>query len=90
MSDQHYRITLDANAEKQFGKLDRAVQRRITIALVQLEVDPRPAGVKMLKGRDGQWRIRVGDWRVIYTINDGELLVLVVEIGHRSKVYKGS
>ncbi len=53
MSEQHYRVTLDSDAEKQFSKLDKPMQRRITIALVKLEADPRPSGVKKLKGRKG-------------------------------------
>lgn len=88
MTEQQYRVILQEDAEKQFRKLDKAVQRRINVALVNLEADPRPSGVKKLKGRENDWRIRVGDWRIIYEIHDGELHVLVIEIGHRSKVYR--
>jgi mRNA interferase RelE/StbE len=52
-----------------------------------LRSEPRPPDVKKLKGREG-WRIRVGDYRVIYSITDKELLVLVVRIGHRSEIYR--
>ena len=50
--------------------------------------DPRPPGVKALVGEAGLWRIRVGDYRVVYEINDTELIVLVVRIAHRSDVYR--
>lgn len=88
MSEQHYRLSFTEEAAKQLRKLDKQVQRRIRAATDGLESDPRPPGVLKLKGTDNRWRIRVGDWRVIYEVRDGELLVLVVEVGHRSKVYR--
>jgi mRNA interferase RelE/StbE len=54
---------------------------------MELELDPRPLGCKKLKGRDA-YRIRIGDYRVIYEINDGRLIVTVVTIGHRREVYE--
>jgi mRNA interferase RelE/StbE len=54
---------------------------------MELEQDPRPPGCKKLKGRDA-WRIRIGDYRVIYEINDGHLIVTVITIGHRREVYE--
>ena len=55
--------------------------------LAALETDPRPADVKKLKGRDA-WRIRVGDYRVIYEIYDRVLRILVITVGHRREVYR--
>jgi mRNA interferase RelE/StbE len=55
--------------------------------LLELEGDPRPPGCKKLKGRDA-WRIRIGDYRAIYEINDGRLVVTVITIGHRREVYE--
>lgn len=89
MSDgAQWQLAFTDEAEKQFGKLDKPVRRRIDTALTKLANDPRPAGVKKLKGESGAWRLRVGDWRVIYQIRDGELIILIIEIGHRSKVYR--
>ena len=51
--------------------------------------NPRPRGVEKLEGRENRYRIRVGDYRVIYEIHDEVLLVLVVRIGHRREVYRG-
>lgn len=74
-------------ARRQLKKLNKGVQVQIVQALEGLAVAPRPAGVKKLKGNDGFYRIRVGDYRIIYQINDGKLIILVVLIGNRRDVY---
>jgi mRNA interferase RelE/StbE len=56
--------------------------------LEDLASNPRPSGCKKLRGGDGEWRIRVGDWRVVYTIDDAKLQVEVTRIRHRSEVYE--
>ena len=56
--------------------------------LEDLASNPRPPGCKKLRGGDNEWRIRVGDYRLVYTIDDAKLLVEVTRIGHRSEVYK--
>ena len=53
-----------------------------------LETNPRPPGVKKLQGEEGIWRLRVGDYRVLYTIQHQELVILVLKIGHRREVYR--
>ncbi|MFV2018827.1 type II toxin-antitoxin system RelE family toxin [Micromonospora sp. LOL_023] len=78
-----YEIQLDPKA----AKLDRPVQSRLVAAIAALSVDPRPHGVKALTGHPGLLRIRVGDYRVVYQIDDGKLIVLVVHLGHRSDIY---
>jgi mRNA interferase RelE/StbE len=83
-----YRIAFTSQAAKQVEKLDKVNHGRILLAVAELETNPRPDGVKKLKGHDNRWRIRVGDWRVLYQIEDGQLVVLVVPVGHRSKAYK--
>lgn len=83
-----YDVRLTAAARKQLGKLERSVQRRIVAALRLLATTPRPPAARALSGRPGYLRIRVGDYRVIYTIDDGELVVLVVTMGHRRDVYR--
>ncbi len=83
-----YDVRLTTAARKQLVKLERSVQRRILTALSMLATRPRPPAAKALSGRAGYLRIRVGDYRVIYTIDDGELVVLVVTMGHRRDVYR--
>jgi mRNA interferase RelE/StbE len=82
-----YQVQIDTKAAKLLRKLDRPAQARLVAAIAALGVDPRPPGVKSLTGHPGLLRIRVGDYRVVYTVHDGELLVLVVHLGHRSDVY---
>jgi len=82
-----YAIEILRVAQKQLAKIDRAQQPRIIDAIRQLAADPRPAGCKKLSGRPA-WRIRIGPSRVIYEIQDARLLLLVVAIGDRKRVYR--
>ena len=82
-----YRIEFRRKAIKDLHRLSRQDQRRIADAIDQLAKNPRPPGSTQLRNRDG-WRIRVGTYRVLYTIEDERLLVLVVKIGHRREVYR--
>ncbi len=82
-----YRVILPKSVQKELDRLPDDVVRRIMARLAQLETDPRPADVKKLKGRDA-WRIRVGDYRVIYEIHDRQLEILVVTIGYRREIYR--
>jgi mRNA interferase RelE/StbE len=83
-----YQVEILKGAFKQIKKLSPEVQERIQIKIDELATEPRPNGVKKLKGQENTYRIRVGDYRILYEILDDILLVTVVEIGHRSKVYK--
>ena len=69
-------------------RLDRPVQRRLLDALDLLGADPRPNGAKTLQGGGALLRIRVGDYRVVYAVQDDELVVLVLTLGHRREVYR--
>lgn len=80
----HYRIEVQQSAEKVLRRLPRDLKECITIAIFNLETNPRPAGAIPLKGQSNTWRIRVGDWRILYTIEDEQLIVLVVKIGPRA------
>jgi len=82
-----YTVQLERAAQKQLAKIPHPFLEAIDEKILALENDPRPPGCKKLKGKDG-WRIRIGDYRVIYTINDGMLLVLVIEIGNRKNIYR--
>ena len=83
-----YQIVVAPSALRALGKLDATARRRIQAALEILAVDPRPTGAKKLVGGDGEWRVRTGDFRVIYEIDDGVLRVLVIAVGHRREIYR--
>ena len=84
-----YRIELAPSARRDFKKFaPGTILKRLRDAIDNLASDPRPEGVKKLIDADDLWRIRVGDYRIVYSINDGELLVLVVQLGHRRDISK--
>lgn len=82
-----YQVIVRRSAGKVLARISRGDRQRISAALLALRNDPRPPGTVRLKGID-QWRIRVGDYRVIYEIRDHVLLVTIIKIGHRSQVYR--
>lgn len=81
-----YRIELRPAAARAVRKLDPHIRPRIQGAIALLAQDPRPPGARALQGRPGL-RVRVGDYRIIYTVDDDVLLVVVVRLGHRRDVY---
>jgi mRNA interferase RelE/StbE len=81
-----YEIEVRPAALRALKKIDRQDQPRIQGAIALLAADPRPPGAKALRGRDGL-RIRVGDYRIVYSVQDSRLLVIVVTLGHRREVY---
>nr|WP_291839282.1 type II toxin-antitoxin system prevent-host-death family antitoxin [Candidatus Microthrix sp.] len=81
-----YRIELRPAAVRALRKADHQGRSRIKAAIALLARDPRPPRATALRGRDG-FRVRVGDYRILYTINDDILLVVVVTLGHRREVY---
>jgi mRNA interferase RelE/StbE len=83
-----YRIELTRDAVRALAKLDKPVRRRIQGAIDRLADDPRPAGMIPLRGAPGAFRIRVGDYRVIYALHDDRLLIVVIDLGHRRDVYR--
>lgn len=82
-----YNIYIKRSAQKALAKIDKSERDRIVAKIKTLREVPRPAQSKKLKGRDA-WRIRVGNYRVIYEIEDDKLVVLVIAIGHRSFIYR--
>lgn len=83
-----YQISYVASAAKVLRKLDRQTARRILEAINRLADDPRPPGCIMLQGGDGELRIRIGDYRVVYDIVDDELVILILRVGHRREIYR--
>jgi mRNA interferase RelE/StbE len=83
-----YAVQFAPAAEREFRKLAREVQHRLRPRIDALAVDPRPAGAKKLKGHDYLWRIRTGDYRIVYEIWNEILIVLVVHVAHRREAYR--
>jgi mRNA interferase RelE/StbE len=83
-----YRIELVPSAARAFKKLDHRTQLRIGRRIESLADDPRPPGVKLLSVEDRIYRMRAGDIRILYQVNDRVLTILVVAIGHRREVYR--
>ena len=81
-----YRIELRPAAVKALRKIDSQDRGRIQGAIALLGEDPRPPGAKALQGRDGL-RVRVGNYRIIYSVHDDVLLIVVVTLGHRKEIY---
>lgn len=88
MADGPYSVEFVPSAKRQLAKMPRSMQRRITRTTDGLGQDPRPRGAKLLSADREIWRIRVGDYRMLYTIEDDRLVVLVIRIGHRREVYR--
>jgi mRNA interferase RelE/StbE len=83
-----YRVRISPDADKQLARLDGPVRARVVQRIDQLAENPRPSGCKKLKGDDDLWRVRVGDYRIVFSIHNDLLLVLVIRIAHRREVYR--
>jgi len=83
----NYTVVVTKSAQKQLLALPVEVRSRVTERIEALGKAPRPADVKKLRGREG-WRIRLGDYRVIYEIHDRILRVIVINVGHRREIYR--
>jgi len=83
----NYRVVLTSSAERELKKLPSGMIARVAPRLEILATNPRPPGCKKPKGGDKEWGARVGDYRVVYTIDDARLLVEVTRIRHRSGAY---
>ena len=84
-----YNVGLTLSAERELKKLTGHLIQRVVSRLDILESNPRPPGCKKLRGGDDEWRIRVGDYRIVYIIDDLKFRVLVTRIRHRTEVYEG-
>ena len=83
-----YRVELRRNAQKFLDRLQMQERFKIISSLLELEQNPRPKGVEKVKGTE-LWRVREGDYRMIYYIDEKEKVITVVRIGHRRDVYRG-
>ena len=85
--NRRYRVLIPKPVQKELDRLPNIIHDHIMTNLKSLEVDPRPSGCIKLKGRDA-WRVRVGDYRIIYEINDEEHTVVLQRVGHRREIYR--
>lgn len=83
-----YFVAFKPSAKKELEGLTDSVLARVVSKIGALANSPRPAGCRKLKGHEDQWRIRIGDWRVVYIIDDAAKIVRITRIAHRSGVYE--
>jgi mRNA interferase RelE/StbE len=83
-----YSVKIAPTAERQLRKFDPQVRRRVQAAIDLLAQDPRPPKAIQLIGGSGEWRVRTGNYRIIYDIQDDDLIVLVLRLGHRREIYE--
>lgn len=88
MATAPYRLIVSHSARKEALSLPREVQERIRPAVGALAGEPRPYGCDKLKGEEGFYRIRVGDYRVVYHVDDDDMTVTVTRIKHRRDIYR--
>jgi mRNA interferase RelE/StbE len=85
---RHYTVLLDRQPQKVMRRLPRELLARIDRAIAALAGDPRPPGYRKLSGYENLYRVRVGDWRISYAVEDEELVVLVIEVAPRGAAYQ--
>ena len=84
-----YRIEFAPKAERDFKALNKPIQSRLARRIDLLAVNPFPQGIRKLAGEEDLYRLRVGNYRIIYQVQGRRLVVLIVGIGHRADVYRG-
>lgn len=82
-----YQVILKRSAEKELASFQANIRERINNRLLILEENPRPSGIKKLQGEES-YRLRVGDYRVLYTVDDQRKRVVILAVGHRREVYR--
>ena len=83
-----YRVILSSQAHRDLDRFYGEVHKRLLSAIKQLSENPRPNDCRKMQGTVNEWRIRVGEYRIIYTIDDSERKILVIRMGHRQNVYE--
>ena len=84
-----YKVVFRDEARKAFERLDRAVREQVGRVIDRLADNPRPGRATQLAGDPRTWRVRAGDWRILYEIRDDEIMVLILDVKHRGKAYGG-
>jgi len=88
MSSRAYTVAVSNSAQKEIKALEHGIRLRVIRSLRSLADEPRPPGCRKLVGSQNRWRVRVGDYRVIYTVDDAGRVVEIVAVRHRSKAYE--
>lgn len=83
-----YAVRFHPSAARELAKLEIGMRRRVARAVERLAADPRAGGATKLRGADDLWRLRIGDYRIIYQIRDALLVVLVIRVRHRREAYR--
>lgn len=83
-----YRVFLTSEARRNMLALPKDIVRRVDACILALGNTPRPPQTKKLKGEGGLWHVRVGDYRIVYRIEDERLVVIVIRVAHRREVYR--
>lgn len=83
-----YTVIFNNHAARSFRKLSRDIQQRMKPIINALAKDPRPTGAEKIKGEDDIFRVRVGNYRILYEVRDKELIICIIEAGHRREVYR--
>ena len=83
-----YQIQVAASAARSLRKIDITARRRIARAIDALAANPRPSGAVKLEGEKDLYRVRAGDYRILYTVKDRVLIVLIIAVGHRREIYR--
>ena len=84
-----YRAVVPTAVQRTLGKLPKNRQRQIQLRIDALAEDPRPPGCVKLTGQENLWRVRVGDWRIIYEVHDDRRVVIILIVAHRRESYRG-
>ena len=85
---RRWQVIVERNADRRMSRLPKEVRSRLLVALDRLAENPRHPGVIKLQGYSALYRVRVGDWRIVFTIRDEQLIVIVVEVDTRGGVYR--
>jgi mRNA interferase RelE/StbE len=88
VEDKIWKVVFHRQAEKVLHRLSKDLVSRLWRAIQNLAANPRPEGCKKLEGHDNLYRIRVGDWRISYAVEDDTLIILILEIEPRGRVYR--
>jgi mRNA interferase RelE/StbE len=88
VSSAAYTVLVGRPAQKEIRALEESARRRVLAELRVLAAEPRPPGCRKLVGARDRWRVRVGDYRIIYTVEDADRVVRIVAVRHRSKAYE--
>ena len=83
-----YQLFIRRSAEKEIADIPKPIRSRVADKIHALSDEPRPSGCKKLSGEDRAWRIRIGDYRVVYEVNDAEKYIEIRVVAHRKDVYR--